>query len=378
MRHLLAALVALPLLSGCASIFDGDARHEPTALRDFAVKSSLRVQWQVSAPAADGGLFSPAYDQGKLWVAGGNGKIAAFDVLSGRQVAGFDLDQRLSAGVAVAGNLVFVGTADGKLLAVNSSDGKQVWSKDLTSYAAEPPVVGGNALVVRSNDGRLTAFEPQTGRQLWTDSEVMPALVVRQTTPQIRVEGDDVLMVGGSAGKLSIYALEQGRMLWQSVVASPRGASELERVTDVVSQPVFDGRRVCAVAYQSRVACFEARGGQQIWSREVGSSRGLSIGATAVYVTADNGVVWSFDLDSGRNLWKQDALQYRAPGAPVQLGDNLMVVDGEGYAHLLSPLDGQIVGRSKLKSDGVVAKPLAMGKVAYVLDASGSLSALTN
>ena len=40
-------------------------------------------------------------------------------------------------------------------------------------------------------------------------------------------------------------------------MALPRGATELERVADVMGNPVVDERQVCAVAYQGRVACFD-------------------------------------------------------------------------------------------------------------------------
>ena len=378
MKRLLCAAIVLPMLSACASWTDGTAAFEPTPLHALpAQQTALKVQWQSSVPAAQGGLFSPAYDQGLLWLASGNGDITAIDALNGSRRQQFSLKQPLTAGVAVNGKLLFVGTAQGQLLAVSMDSGKIVWQQALTSVLMESPQSGGNVVVTRSNDGRLTAFDAASGRQLWTDWQALPPLTVRQTTPQIRVEGDDVLMVGAASGKLAIYALEKGRMLWESVVASPRGASELERVTDVVSQPVFDGRRVCAVAYQGRVACFEARGGEQVWARELASSRGLSMDAKGVYATADDGSVWAFDPDTGRNLWKQDGLRYRNLTAPVKLGNTLLTVDGEGYAHLLSPVDGQIVGRSQLKVEGTMARPLVLGNIAYVLDAKGTLSAVT-
>lgn len=377
MQRLVRAAVILPMLTACASWFDGSTGFQPTPLQAVQSKAALKVQWQTNVPAAQGGLFTPFYEQGLLWVAGASGEVSAVNVLTGNKARQFNFKQKLTSGVAIADKLIFAGNDQGQLLAANLETGKIVWQQSLTSLLAEPPQIGGNVVVTRSNDGRVTAFDVASGRQLWTEWQALPALTVRQTTPQLKVEGDDVLMVGGAAGKLSVYALEKGRLLWTAVVASPRGASELERVTDVASQPVFDGRRVCAVAYQGRIACFDARGGEQVWARDLASSRGLSMDAKGVYATADDGSVWAFDPDTGRNLWKQDGLRYRNVTAPVKLGNNLLTVDGEGYAHLLSPVDGQIVGRSQLKVEGTIARPLVLGNVAYVLDANGTLSALT-
>ncbi len=376
-RYLLATAIALPMLSGCASWFAGEDANEPTALVSIKPEQSLRVKWQASVPAVKAGMFQPFYDAGNFWLANDEGQVQAVDALSGRTVSRFALKQELSAGPAVADGLLFVGTVGGELLALNAQSGKEVWRQTLTSKLAEPPQLAGKLLVTRSGDGRLTAFDRASGRQLWTQWQPSPSLTVRATSPQIKTEGDDVLLSGETGGKIAVYAVEQGRQLWQATVANPRGASELERVTDVVSQPVFDGRRVCAVAFQGRTACFDARGGQLAWAREVGSSRGLSLDAGAVYVTAEDGAIWAFDIESGRNLWKQDGFRYRNVTAPVKLGNQLLVLDGEGYAHLLSPLDGHMVGRSRLDVSGTMSRPLVLGDTAYVFGNNGTLAALT-
>jgi outer membrane protein assembly factor BamB len=377
MRRLLLCAALLPALGGCASWFEGEAAYQPTPLKPLQAAAGPKVLWQASVPDADRGLFSPFIEQGKLWVAGSNGKIQQLDAQTGKTLHTLDVKQALVAGVAVEDGLAFVGNDRGELLAVSAADGKLVWKQALTSLLAEAPQLAGQVLIVRAGDGRVSGFDVKTGRQVWTQWQAQPPLTVRATTPQIKVEGSDVLLVGEAAGKVAAYAAERGDQLWQSVVANARGASELERVTDVVSQPMFDGRRVCAVAYQGRVACFDSRGGQQLWARDLSSSRGLVSDGKTVFVTAEDGAIWAFDADSGRNLWKQDDFRYRNVSAPVTLGDKLLVIDGEGYAHLLSSLDGRIVGRSSLKVNGTVPRPLVSGDVAYVLDNHGNLSALT-
>ncbi|SCK20205.1 outer membrane protein assembly factor BamB [Vogesella sp. LIG4] len=376
-RYLLATAIALPLLSGCASWFNGEDANQPTPLAAIKQQQAIRVKWQVSVPAVKDGIFTPFYDAGTLWLANEDGRVQAVDALSGNTVARLELKHELSAGPAAADGVLYVGTKTGELLALDAKSGKELWKQNLTSTLAEPPQLAGKMLLVRAGDGRLSAFERASGRQLWTQWQPMPALTVRATSPQIKAEGDDVLIAGETGGKVSVYAVDQGRQLWQAAVANPRGASELERVTDVVSQPVFDGRRVCAVAFQGRTACFEARGGQLAWAREVGSSRGLSLDDSAVYVTADDGAIWAFDIESGRNLWKQNGFRYRNVTAPVKLGNQLLVLDGEGYAHLLSPVDGRMVGRSRVDVSGTMSRPLVLGDIAYVYGKNGTLAALT-
>ena len=79
-------------------------------------------------------------------------------------------------------------------------------------------------------------------------------------------------------------ALNNGAALWESNVALPRGATELERVSDVVGPLAMDDKRICAAAYQGRVACFDAERGNGIWARDVSALRGVDMDARMVYV----------------------------------------------------------------------------------------------
>ena len=44
-------------------------------------------------------------------------------------------------------------------------------------------------------------------------------------------------------------------------------------------------------------------------------------------------------------MWKQDKLLYRRLTAPVVFDRNIVVGDVEGYLHVLSPVDGTLIGR---------------------------------
>ena len=58
------------------------------------------------------------------------------------------------------------------------------------------------------------------------------------------------------------------------------------------------------------------------------------------------------------------------------IGNYLAVADFEGYVHLLSQIDGRIVGRARIDSDGVRANLLAAAGRLFVFGNSGTLMAL--
>lgn len=372
---LVVAVLSSFTLAGCASWFSGSSRIEPTPLVAIKSLQPLNVKWSLSQAAANTG-FMPVYSNGNVVTADADGRIRTVDALSGRVVSELNIKRDLSSGVAVSGNFAYVGTVDGKLLAVDRTSGKVRWEQVLTSVAQEAPQASDGVVVVRTTDGRLTGFALDDGKQLWSVAQNLPQLIVRNTG-SMKLVGRDALMVGQAGGRLSILSQANGNPLWEGVVANPRGATELERVTDITSRPVYDGGQVCAVAYQGRVACFEAKTGSLMWARELSSSRGLTVDGRNVYVTAEDGSVWAFDRSTGRNVWKLDDLKYRNVSGPAMLGRFVLVVDGEGYAHLLSNENGSIVGRSKTGTDGLTDQPVSLGASALLQGRNGRLAMLS-
>ena len=52
--------------------------------------------------------------------------------------------------------------------------------------------------------------------------------------------GGEAVLLGMPGGRLAVIGANMGDLLWEASVSTPRGASELERMADVASRPVFD------------------------------------------------------------------------------------------------------------------------------------------
>ncbi len=96
-----------------------------------------------------------------------------------------------------------------------------------------------------------------------------------------------------------------------------------------------------------------------------------------VYVSEASGTVESIDERSSSALWSNDSLARRQLSAPEVFSSYVAVGDFEGYLHLLSQVDGRFVGRERIDSDGLRARPLVVGNTIYVYGNSGKLEALT-
>ena len=93
--------------------------------------------------------------------------------------------------------------------------------------------------------------------------------------------------------------------------------------------------------------------------------------------TGDEGTVWAFDRATGRSVWTQNKLKYRKVSAPAMLDRFVLVLDGEGVAHLLSNESGEFVGRLSVSAGKTLTQPLSLGERVLVQTQNGRLLALS-
>jgi outer membrane protein assembly factor BamB len=271
--------------------------------------------------------------------------------------------------------LVVVASDQGVVFALNAKDGRVLWRARVSSEVLAAPVIGDGLVLVRSADSRVFAFGSDDGKRRWVYQRAAASLIVRAPAG-LSIEGDTAY-AGFPGGKLVALALENGGPRWEATVAVPHGATELERVTDVEGVPVIEGREVCAAAYQGRVACFDRRNGNPIWTREVSSVTGVSLDARFAYVSDDNGAVYAFDRTDGHSVWKQDKLAYREPSLPLPLGSEIAVGDFEGYVHFLARESGGFVARFATDGGPIRAAPIKLPSGFLVQTLDGRLYALS-
>lgn len=342
---------------------------KPGPLPEFKATVTAQTMWQASIGKSPPG-FAPAVVGDAVYVASPDGALARLEAATGRSVWRIAAGKPLSAGVGADATLVVVGTDKGDVLAFDT-DGKPRWQARISSEVVSPPDVAEGIVAIWSGDGRIYGLNAADGTRKWVYQRVNPPLTVRNYAGGIVSRGG--LFTGTPGGKLIALDHATGNVGWEASVATPKGATELERITDITSLPILQDRQVCAVAYQGRVACFEANRGTLIWSRDISSLEGLAGDARHVYVTDDKGDVHALDRSTGASIWRQDKLAKRQVGGPVIVGDQLGVVDVEGFLHLLDRSEGTLVGRLATDGSAATAQPVAVGERALWQSQAGNV-----
>ncbi|MEN3295327.1 MAG: outer membrane protein assembly factor BamB, partial [Burkholderiales bacterium] len=174
-------------------------------------------------------------------------------------------------------------------------------------------------------------------------------------------------------------ALGNGGARWEVAVGDPRGTTELERIADISGAPVVAGRDVCAVAYQGRVACFDAATGAPHWAKELSSDVGLGADERFIFAADERGAVSAFARESGTGVWRNTKLANRRLSTPVSFGRAVVVGDGQGYIHFLSREDGALLAR--VATDGspvLTGSPIVTGSHAVFQTQAGTLVAIAS
>ena len=384
MERCFRALAVILLVSGLSacSLFSSEENvvKTPRALKPIQGDVvALTKIWSKSA--GDGveegyGNLRPAIDGDAIYAVDAAGSVIAFNRKTGRDIWRRKLKNiRVSGGLTVRGGRVLLGTLSGDVIALSQKEGSDLWKTRVSSEVLSAPASDGFTVLVKSIDDRLTALNAENGKVLWTQSALQPSLTLRGASSPV-IEGEAAL-AGYASGEVKAFRLESGAPLWMARVATPKGSTELERMVDIDTTPLIMGNTLFVASYQGNVAALDLYRGRLKWAKEMSSYRSLAEGFGSLYVTDQNSYVSSLDQRTGASSWQQQDLEYRNLSAPAAFSSYVVVGDFEGYIHLLSQVDGSVVGRYRVGSSAIKAQPVVDGDTVYIQTTSGRLVALS-
>lgn len=375
-----AVVLLVALLGGCSTISgwfgDEDNTVPPAKLEDIPDPVPLKELWSrdigvgydkqsVNLVPTVSGSFALAADR--------DGRVVELSAETGKELWETKTDAPVSAGPGVGEGLVLVGASDAQVIALSVDDGSIVWRTHVSSEVLSVPRIDGGVVVIQSADGTITGLSSSDGHQLWVSDHSVPVLTLRGTSSPAVERG--AIIAGFANGKVIAMTTANGFQVWETSIAIPQGRTELDRLVDVDANPIIVGDTVYVVSFQGKIAIIDLRSGNLGWSRDMSSYAGLGVDFSQVYVTDVDSKVWALSRDNGSSVWKQEKLHNRALTAPVPFGNYVAVGDFEGYLHLLSSYDGRIVGRVRVDSKGIAARPVVVDDVLYVFGRGGTLAA---
>ena len=379
--RLLTTSVLLLLISGCSTFQEWFGSEEedataPVELERIDTKVKLKKQWSSKIGDGQGDGFykiTPTLVDGVLYVASSDGEVAAISADDGDRLWRVELERPLSGGVGYHDRSLYLGGADGSVLQLSADDGVVEWEAAVSGEVLAAPAVSDDWVIVQTYDGKLLGFQSGADEPTWTFTSDVPVLTLRGTSTPILVGGNAI--AGFGDGKVIAVDVNSGNVSWESRIGVPQGSSEIDRIVDIDGAMTQQGIELFVASYQGRVAALDNRTGRKLWQQNVSSVTGTHVGFGNVYVADVDGTLSAF-LRTGQGVrWQNIELGYRQLSRPTPVSSYVATVDFDGYLHLLSQVDGRIVGRTKIGGDAARADMIADSGRLIIFSDNGQLLA---
>ena len=358
---------------------DDEDPRAPAELLDVVSETTINRNWRINVGNGQGDNYkklTPVVDGGFVFAASDDGEIIAVNTINGDLMWQTEVENSITGGVGAGDGIVMIGTEAAELIVFNQSNGEEVWRASVSSEILSQPKTNGDIVVAQTVDGKLIALNREDGMQRWTYETTLPALTLRGTSSPI-LTSEGTVVAGFSNGILVSVAAEDGVYVWEERVAVPDGQYDIERVIDVDGELLVDGSRILAASYQGNLMAFDIASGQIVWGMEASSYHGMDQGFGNIYYSDDKSHLIALRNNSSEVVWQNEELQYRDLTAPKTISNYVAIADYEGYLHLVSQIDGRIVGRTRIDNDGIRSNLIDDDGKLIVYGNSGSLVSLT-
>ena len=358
---------------------DDEDPRAPAELLDVVSETTINRNWRINVGNGQGDNYkklTPVVDGGFVFAASDDGEIIAVNTINGDLMWQTEVKNSITGGVGAGDGIVMIGTEAAELIVFNQSNGEEVWRASVSSEILSQPKTNGDIVVAQTVDGKLIALNREDGMQRWTYETTLPALTLRGTSSPI-LTSEGTVVAGFSNGILVSVAAEDGVYVWEERVAVPDGQYDIERVIDVDGELLVDGSRILAASYQGNLMAFDIASGQIVWGMEASSYHGMDQGFGNIYYSDDKSHLIALRNNSSDVVWQNEELQYRDLTAPKTISNYVAIADYEGYLHLVSQIDGRIVGRTRIDNDGIRSNLIDDDGKLIVYGNSGSLVSLT-
>ena len=358
---------------------DDEDPRAPAELLEVVSETTINRNWRINVGNGQGDNYkklTPVVDGGFVFAASDDGEIIAVNTINGDLMWQTEVENSITGGVGAGDGIVMIGTEAAELIVFNQSNGEEVWRASVSSEILSQPKTNGDIVVAQTVDGKLIALNREDGMQRWTYETTLPALTLRGTSSPI-LTSEGTVVAGFSNGILVSVAAEDGVYVWEERVAVPEGQYDIERVIDVDGELLVDGSRILAASYQGNLMAFDIASGQIVWGMEASSYHGMDQGFGNIYYSDDKSHLIALRNNSSDVVWQNEELQYRDLTAPKTISNYVAIADYEGYLHLVSQIDGRIVGRTRIDNDGIRSNLIDDDGKLIVYGNSGSLVSLT-
>ena len=354
-----------------------DNAPKPRPLPVLNFNHDVSIDWSVPVGSFVKGTATPdlqARPLGKnIYAASAKGDVYAYQQ-HGARLWHKKLKVNLLAGPVVQGSYVLVNGDDASIYILDKTDGHLLHRVKLQNDAYAKPLIIDHTFYVKTINGAVYSIDLATAKKNWRYDHGSPEIILKASSSPIYYQG--AIICGFSDGALLGLDLNKGHPLFQQHIAFPRGASDIERLVDVDTNPLVDGNHLYVASYQGEIGAYSTEEAAFIWHKPASSFHDLAFDDRTLVMVSSRDRIWAYDKQNGTVLWKQNRLYARGLTAPVIWQHLIWVGDSSGVLHAINPLTGDFVSQHHFPA-GIVSAMVPYGRYAFVLTSNGQLHRLS-
>ena len=333
--------------------FADEFNYIPTEIKPYDKKASMELIWENKVGDNEVNNFNLVFTEEFVIAATSDGSVRKMKINSGETVWKKEFSQKIMIGVGGnIENILFI-AEDGYLWCLDGK-GEAIWKIFVDGEALTTPVINNDKAYVRLANYGILQVDLKQGDIDWRYIHASPSLTFNGTSSLAFSDG--IIYGGFGAGKLVAIHQKSGAFMWEATISQIKGVTDIERLNDVLSQPLINNREIYAASTSGDLTAIDRRNVNIIWTRKISSFKNLAFDGFDIYLAHKSDSLYSLDSKNGKTNWRNADLQYRRVTNPIITGDYVAVGDFDGYIHLLNIESGAIEGRAQITSNVPIGK----------------------
>lgn len=343
----------------------------PRTLSFWVDDGPVRIAWK---KALGGSCQSgPALVGGRLLVGSNDGRLSAFDAVTGRRRWSVQTGGEVRGRPCVdpASGWTYFASADGALRAVTEA-GREKWRLQTGSAIYASPVLAQNLVVCGTNSGQVVAADRRTGKLRWR------ATAPGYCIPTPAAVGEGAAFLGSWDRYVYALNLADGSLRWRVPSrGSDRPGDVARYYSPATCGPVVCGGNVVVVDRAYFLTVLDAHTGRRLLAEDQCGAVSASADGRFFYLRHPDGRVTKRNAD-GSVVWTAHVPTGHIPTPPVAAGGRVWMLSTLGTLSVMDDASGKVLWQYKAFSDlYAFAAPAVDDRRVYLADMAGNLLALS-
>ncbi|GFZ83007.1 hypothetical protein RLOatenuis_3110 [Rickettsiales bacterium] len=289
---------------------------------------------------------SLAIDDDKVFVAGSEGIIRAFQLADDRKIlwtARISGLPRPFSSLVFDKNILYASTGDNVIYAIDANQDKILWQKELAGPIRGRIELRDGIILLRSASDIFYAISAEDGSILWTKGFFRDEIERSGSAPVLAL--DRMAILPQSSGVFSAVDIQTADVIWEQRLSN-KDHPQLAYNTPMLLAYIGENKAV-ASEFSGRTAVLDTRDGSIIWSDDLDAFFAAAADKDYVFLLSEHRLV-SVQVENGNMQWSVDL-----PGATTGLflaggaDQYLWIVTRAGYLLKFDCSNGELLTGTK-------------------------------